>query len=576
MLEIKNQFLSFLDELKLVVEDKEIFSKINELKSRINSTELIIPVVGAFSAGKSTLINNFLDNSVSMGGGILPTKIEPTTALATELRFNEDEKIIAIDENNQKITLNINELSSLVTSNSNYKYIQVFLNNKRLKDIEPLVLVDMPGFAARNNYHNKAIINYLYKGAYFIILNPVSDGTIQKDIKSEINNITEHNRDFTFCLSKTNLATPSTIEKVKEQILELLEEYDYDKEIICLGDSSGNELLKALKSIDSEKIFKNIFYEELKIFNKSIRNISKNSLINLQLNQKDFEEKLKDFAAITNKINSTKQTLSELGYQKYGANEVGRIIQNTKTTIHNDLNHLANRAINGADISNDLSNMIEVVLSTEINKSLLKIRESIVKEFEIDLGNLTLNNNIKSFDLDSIKTIARGIDIQVENIQIGKINADTGFIKDIAILGINILSVFKHIPIINIATNILSGLLGFLGGGNKEAEREAREEARRAREEAEERAKSKFKEEVMAKVGTELSNIVPNLFKTQVEELSKVIAQAFDESMKEEKERTQKDLETLSKTKEVLDNQINYLNKIINKTQELENKYFKE
>ncbi|MBZ8007002.1 dynamin family protein [Campylobacter sp. RM9334] len=510
------------------------------------------------------------------GGGILPTKIEPTTALATELRFNEDEKIIAIDENNQKITLNINELSSLATSNSNYKYIQVFLNNKKLKDIEPLVLVDMPGFAARNNYHNKAIINYLYKGAYFIILNPVSDGTIQKDIKSEINNITEHNRDFTFCLSKTNLATPSTIEKVKEQILELLEEYDYDKEIICLGDSSGNELLKALKSIDSEKIFKNIFYEELKIFNKSIRNISKNSLINLQLNQKDFEEKLKDFAAITNKINSTKQTLSELGYQKYGANEVGRIIQNTKTTIHNDLNHLANRAINGADISNDLSNMIEVVLSAEINKSLLKIRESIVKEFEIDLGNLTLNNNIKSFDLDSIKTIARGIDIQVENIQIGKINADTGFIKDIAILGINILSVFKHIPIINIATNILSGLLGFLGGGNKEAEREAREEARRAREEAEERAKSKFKEEVMAKVGTELSNIVPNLFKTQVEELSKVIAQAFDESMKEEKERTQKDLETLSKTKEVLDNQINYLNKLINKTQELENKYFKE
>lgn len=69
MLEIKNQFLSFLDELKLVVEDKEIFSKINELTSRINSTELIIPVVGAFSAGKSTLINNFLDNSVSMGGG---------------------------------------------------------------------------------------------------------------------------------------------------------------------------------------------------------------------------------------------------------------------------------------------------------------------------------------------------------------------------------------------------------------------------------------------------------------------------------------------------------------------------
>lgn len=69
MLKIQENFLDFLNELRQVVKDEKIFSKIKELKTRINNTELLIPVVGAFSAGKSTLINNFLDGSSITGGG---------------------------------------------------------------------------------------------------------------------------------------------------------------------------------------------------------------------------------------------------------------------------------------------------------------------------------------------------------------------------------------------------------------------------------------------------------------------------------------------------------------------------
>lgn len=118
----------------------------------------------------------------------------------------------------------------------------------------------MPGFSATNSYHNEAIISYKHKGAYFIVLNPVGDGTIQKDIINEIQSIVEHNRDFTFCLSKTNLSPSSTIQKVKENNMSLLEDFDYDKDIVEVGASDGDELLKALKSIDIDKIFKNIFY----------------------------------------------------------------------------------------------------------------------------------------------------------------------------------------------------------------------------------------------------------------------------------------------------------------------------
>lgn len=66
---IKDNYLNYLNELKDVVNDDKTLKIINELKERIQNTELLIPVVGAFSAGKSTLINNFLDNSNTLGGG---------------------------------------------------------------------------------------------------------------------------------------------------------------------------------------------------------------------------------------------------------------------------------------------------------------------------------------------------------------------------------------------------------------------------------------------------------------------------------------------------------------------------
>ena len=60
MLQVQKKYLEYLEEL-----DNEL-SKINKsnqseyLKQKIKKFDLVIPVVGAFSAGKSSLINSFL------------------------------------------------------------------------------------------------------------------------------------------------------------------------------------------------------------------------------------------------------------------------------------------------------------------------------------------------------------------------------------------------------------------------------------------------------------------------------------------------------------------------------------
>ncbi|GAA8435982.1 dynamin-like GTPase family protein [Helicobacter pylori] len=66
------------------------------LLASIQKQQLVIPVVGNFSTGKSTLLNRFL------GSSVLPTGITPETSLATELHYSANERIEAFSSNDEK------------------------------------------------------------------------------------------------------------------------------------------------------------------------------------------------------------------------------------------------------------------------------------------------------------------------------------------------------------------------------------------------------------------------------------------------------------------------------------------
>ena len=67
--------------------------EIHALKEDAPKCELIAPVVGAFSSGKSTMINVLLSTD------ILPTAIRPETSLATELHFSKEQYVEAVKPN---------------------------------------------------------------------------------------------------------------------------------------------------------------------------------------------------------------------------------------------------------------------------------------------------------------------------------------------------------------------------------------------------------------------------------------------------------------------------------------------
>lgn len=124
MLNTQEKFISLIKELKIIAKESEIdTSNTNYLENVINEIKLLIPVVGDFSAGKSTLLNKFI------GKDILEVNTLPETSIPAELYYSDREYNIAVDKNGNEI-----EIYDLSKDNiQKYSYIKRYINSDNLK-----------------------------------------------------------------------------------------------------------------------------------------------------------------------------------------------------------------------------------------------------------------------------------------------------------------------------------------------------------------------------------------------------------------------------------------------------------
>ncbi len=157
--------------------------KLPELRRSVEQQELLVPVVGAFSSGKSTLINKII------GDNVLPTAITPETSLATELRYSTDQRIEAVKEDGGVVRFDISEIKKVTDAAGDFSFARLYIDSERVKELEPLVLVDMPGFDSPLDAHNKAIMAYVDRGSHYIVLASVQEGTVTKSLLRRIREI---------------------------------------------------------------------------------------------------------------------------------------------------------------------------------------------------------------------------------------------------------------------------------------------------------------------------------------------------------------------------------------------------
>lgn len=373
----KQQFLDYIGEVKNIISPLEISdNKLSEIQGNITDAELIVPVVGGFSAGKSTLLNSFLGNE------ILPTAVTPETALATELRYSDSNYIEAVTASGAVERHQLADFARLKDNAQNFKNLRVYLNNENLKAIQPLVLVDMPGFDAPIENHNQAILNYLERGVFFVFLTSIEDGNITLSMKREIDNLQQIGKGFAFCISKTNLRAPDDVKAVQQKIAEQLEDdFDYTGQIALLDMDGGNNLKNILTAVNPDELFKLLFIDELRENYTGLIQSINVKISTFKSNRKEIEETLSALQNSLQGIEAKKQSAINDVEQRYSRDSVSVINQAVTSAILQQKMRLVDLAINNQGaFERELNDITKNALLSAVQTRFRAISQDLIEE----------------------------------------------------------------------------------------------------------------------------------------------------------------------------------------------------
>lgn len=393
MLVSQKKFATYLKKMQELLNDQE-FTFDQTLLPKVMETELVVPVIGAFSAGKSSLLNALIDNEV------LPVGIAPETELATELRYSSEPYLLAIRPDGSQERFEVEALSSINRRSNEFTHLRLYLNSEALRDIAPLVLVDMPGFGSSLENHNKAISYYLPRAVHFVVLTSIEDGNITLSMLRKLDELKTYNTDFTFLLSKCNLRAADQVDEVLAYINDQLSVYfGQHHTAVAVGNRGGDELAQALMSLQPEVMFSNLFIDALKDQNFDLQAQINLALSMLKKDKAASEETARSLEhALTKIVEQRKDVESDLK-ERYSGKILDKCLRNVDKALNDSLEELASLSKNQHALSGTLSDIIRNSLACTIKSELQEVSDSMVDRIASDL--ITTSNHMSELDINN-------------------------------------------------------------------------------------------------------------------------------------------------------------------------------
>ncbi len=412
ILRAQTDFVEFLEQVLEVLKEVEIDkTECSILLESVQKQQLVIPIVGNFSAGKSTLLNRFLEKSV------LPTAITPETSLAAELHYSTNERIEAFSNNDEKtesFELNEQSFEAIKDNAAKYSYLKVYLNNEALKNSTPLVFVDMPGFDSPISSHTHAILEYLERGVHFVILTSVEEGNLTKRMVRELKNLLEFDKGLSFILSKTNLRTPSQVEEVSHYIEEQIQNYLDLTTHLIRSDKDNNALLEVAGKIDAEKLFSSLYLKRLKSLNSRLQNSLKSVIESFDYSKEKALEEIKALDLGVKDIEKTYEKLRANLEEEYSNAAVGSVVKKVIGDVREQKSYLAALINKPNELNSEIESIMQQSLIKNTKLEIEKINLSFSQDFHA--GFESLNNTQLSSDLSV--NLEHGIELGINTLSV--------------------------------------------------------------------------------------------------------------------------------------------------------------
>ena len=227
------------------LEQKSITQRLRAIEERAQnpSAQLILPLIGEFSAGKTSLINALTDSKV------LETASLPTTATLYQIIFGAPEnKVVALTAEGEEVELQLDALKN----DELKKYPAVTLFDTSTKVPKDIIFVDTPGLSSPDPKHREVLTSILPR-IDAILLTVDANQAVTRSLIEFVKSMRLAEKPIYLILNKIDTKSPSELQDLKRGIAR-----DIDLPIdslICASAYTNNisELQQLLTKIQAEK-----------------------------------------------------------------------------------------------------------------------------------------------------------------------------------------------------------------------------------------------------------------------------------------------------------------------------------
>ena len=240
------EHIEFLKEVAQELGQQNILNSLNAIQERASqqNANLLIPLVGEFSSGKTTLLNALTDSKK------LETATKPTTATIYEIHFgcNKCEANVVLSDGQ---VAHFDDLGKLKNDQlSDAQIVTVFDTSTKVPS--STILVDTPGLSSPVVKHRQVLVDFLPSADAILLVVDINQ-QVTRSLTDFIDMIKLSKRPVYIVLTKSDTKSVSEIEAAKQYIADNCKLPVQQVVVVSAAKDNISELYALLETIQKSK-----------------------------------------------------------------------------------------------------------------------------------------------------------------------------------------------------------------------------------------------------------------------------------------------------------------------------------
>ena len=310
--------VKFLKEVAQYIGSSKIQKELDFLSMKTDECPLVLPLVGEFSAGKTTLINALTDSKQ------LETATKPTTSTIYEIHFGCKKCCAEVYYTDRQGKIEVNNISDLHNEEiADAAVVEVYDTSKEVPS--SIVLVDTPGLSSPNPKHQQTLIDFLPEADGILLVSDINQSGLTKSLTDFIKTLELSKKRIYLILTKCDTKSKK---EIGDTIKYIETNYGIKQCNIATVSAIDNNLKELLD------LFVRIQHEKADI----LEQVNKQRVVNIA------QHLLNSITTLEKASNSDNELSTAITEQEYKLNNLNHSIQKLIDSLSGDIEEITRKA----------------------------------------------------------------------------------------------------------------------------------------------------------------------------------------------------------------------------------------